>query len=263
MPKHRDLIEEIERDALDDSVPVATALRKCVVLGGRSGSERLRDWATRELEGYFGQDTLPDYRVIHAPLLIDGISGSYQITRQQLAPSALPDFARDHISDEVELRDGIGGIEALLKHAEIKLQPPRASDLARLMNAENDNPYQHIEAIYWGVSHAAVHGVLDQVRTALTKLVAEIRANTPAGQEVPSADAANQAVNVVVTGKRSTVNVTAAQASGTESKANADSSSTHRPATESGFWTRGRKIGAFIVGTATVVAAAVGVIQLL
>ena len=42
----KDLIAEIEGDALDDHVPVATALRKCVVLGGRSGSEELRDWAT-------------------------------------------------------------------------------------------------------------------------------------------------------------------------------------------------------------------------
>jgi hypothetical protein len=33
------LIEEIERDALDESVPLAAALRKCVVLGGKSGSE--------------------------------------------------------------------------------------------------------------------------------------------------------------------------------------------------------------------------------
>lgn len=46
------LIAEIERDALNERVAVATALRKCIVLGGKSGSEALRDWASRELKGY-------------------------------------------------------------------------------------------------------------------------------------------------------------------------------------------------------------------
>lgn len=46
------LLDQIERDVLDENVSVATALRKCVALGGRSGSAALRDWATRELEGY-------------------------------------------------------------------------------------------------------------------------------------------------------------------------------------------------------------------
>jgi hypothetical protein len=155
----RDLLGEIERDALDDSVPVATALRKCVVLGGRSGSESLRDWATRELEGYHGaEEELPDYRVTRAPLRIDGISGNYKVTRQQFPPSALPDFARERISEELELRDGVGAIEALLGRSDIKLMPPGASDLVRLMNAENASPYSHIESLYWDVSDAAVHG---------------------------------------------------------------------------------------------------------
>lgn len=66
------LLDEIEQDAVNDSVPVATALRKCVALGGRSGSEALRDWATRELEGYYGDVELPRYRVIPAQIQIDG-----------------------------------------------------------------------------------------------------------------------------------------------------------------------------------------------
>jgi hypothetical protein len=66
----------------DDDVPIATALRKCVVLGGRSGSEELRDWATRGLQGYYGQDDLPEYRVITAPLTVDGFAGNVHVQRQ-------------------------------------------------------------------------------------------------------------------------------------------------------------------------------------
>jgi hypothetical protein len=254
------LIAQIESDALDESVPIATALRKCVVLGGKSGSAELRDWATRELKGYGPDDDLPDYRVVAAPLLIDAISGNFQIKRQQFPPSGLPDFAREHIKEEVKLRDGIGGIEALLDQAEIKLMPTMASDLARYMNAENGDPFQTIMSIYWGVSHAAIKGVLDQVRTALTQLVAELRAAMPGGQDVPSPEAANQAVHVVVTGRRARVNMTTAQASG--ETATASNTSNAAPPEETGWWTHTRKVWAFAVGTATIVAAVAAVIAL-
>ena len=213
------LLAQIESGALDEGVPVAAALRKCVVLGGKSGSERLRDWATRELQGYYGEEELPDYRIVAAPLQVDGISGNYQVTGQQFPPSGLPEFAREHISEQVRLRDGVGGLEALARQSEIKLMPPMASDLARVMNGENANPYQHINSIYWNVSPSALHGVLDHIRTALAQLVGELRANMDDNEEIPSTEAANQAVSVVVTGKRSQVKVTSAQARGDKASA--------------------------------------------
>jgi hypothetical protein len=256
----QDLIAQIEQDALDDAVPVATALRKCVILGGRSGSEELRDWATRELKGYGREDELPDYRVIQAPLMVDAVSGNVQITHQQYPPSAIPEFAQEYISEKVELQYGAGSIEEFARQPQVRLQPPGASDLVRIINGESGRPYQYIVSLYWSVAPAALRGVLDQIRTALTQLVAELRA-TMAGQEgVPSAEAADHAVQVIVTGKRSRVNVTAAQASGTGTTATATSET--KPA-DSGFWTRWRKIGAFIVGSATVAAAVIALIQFL
>jgi hypothetical protein len=215
------LISQIENDALDEGVSVATALRKCIVLGGKSGSEQLRDWATRELQGYHGRDDLPAYRIIAAPLTVDGIAGNYQVKGQQFPPSGLPEFAREHLSEKVELRDGVGSIEALSQQVDIKLQPAMASDIARVMNAESHNPYQQIISLYWSVSPTAIRGVLDQIRTALTQLVAELRANMPNDDDVPTAETANQAVSVVVTGERSSVHVTTAQASGPDATATA------------------------------------------
>lgn len=49
MPAQRpSLLAEVERDLLDGK-PLADLLRKCVILGGRSGSHELRDWASKEL----------------------------------------------------------------------------------------------------------------------------------------------------------------------------------------------------------------------
>lgn len=256
------LIEQIERDALDDKVPVATALRKCIVLGGKSGSENLRDWATRELQGYHGveQDRLPDYRIIAAPLMMDAVKVNAQITGQQFSPSVLPEGVRDHIKEEVPLREGVGQIEALLKQSQIKLSPSGASDIVRLMNHEVGDPSQQIVSIYWSVAHSAVEGALDQVRTSLTQLVAELRANMPAGDELPSPEAANNAVTLVMTGKRARANITSAQASG----GGTTSTATSQPQQEdSGFWTRSRRVIATVAGVAGVVSAVIAVITFL
>lgn len=247
----RSLIDEIERDALAEQVAISTVLRKCLALGGQTGSQALRDWATRELNGYGPDDDLPEYRVIHAPLRLDGIAGNYQVRGQAVPPSSLPEVVREYVSERLELRQGVGEIAALTKQVDIKLMPSGGGDIARLMNAESSNPHQHVDSVYWAVAHPAMEGALDRIRTSLTVLVAELRATSERTDETPTAEAVNQAVHVVVTGKRSKVNVTTAQAQG-------GAASTAPPpddAGESGFWTTGRRIGAFLVGFAGVAGA--------
>lgn len=257
------LITQIEHEALDDSASLAGALRKCVILGGKSGSEQLRDWATRELQGYYGQDELPQYRVVPAQIAIDGASYNGIVKGQPVARSSLPDFVQEKIRDEVELRDGAGAIEALVHRAEaageaIKLSLPMGGDIARIMNADLQG--SQIMSIYWSLAPVAVRGVLDQIRTALTLLVAELRANMPSGDDVPSAAAANQAVQVVVTGKRNKINVHTTQAEGAGSTATLAVPESQE--VETPFWTRSRRIGAFAVGVATIVGAVAAVIAI-
>lgn len=251
------LLEEIKRDALDESVPLATALRKCLILGGESGSVELRDWATQELKGYANREDLPEYRKVPAPLLVDGITFNAKVTRQPFASQTLPEFAREEIQEEVPLTEGVGNIEALLGQAQINLMPPGASLLVKYMNENPDAPYgQTIMSLYWGVSHAAIRGVLDQIRTALVQLVAELSAQTSPG-DLPSAEAVDQAVHVMVTGKRSTVNVNTAQATGAGSVATTTQTSA---ATKGDPWWK--RYWKFAVGAAGIVAAVAAVIQI-
>ena len=49
-----------------------------------------------------------------------------------------------------------------------------------MMNYESGNdPYNRVTAVYWSVSQVTLEGVLDQVRTTLVGLVAEMRAAIP------------------------------------------------------------------------------------
>lgn len=253
-----DLLTQIEQDLLSER-SLADALRKCIILGGRSGSHDLRDWAAQELRGYRAEGaTLPPYRRVPAAICLDAIVGNYHQTAQPISPRALPDFTHDTIREEVGFPQGVGEIEALIRNAHVNNKPslkfslPMSNDLARVMDAQNDNPYQRITALYWEVSIGVAEGIVDQIRTTLAELVSEMRAGTPRMAD-PSADVATQAVNVVVHGEGATVNVSPVHAEGSASVA------VPHPDHESG-WTA-RKVAAVIVGVATVGALPVGIFQ--
>ena len=180
--KSPDPLAEIQRRARDESMAVTYALRECLDLGGLTGSADLREWASRELHGYLGhEDELPPYRRIRAPLLMDGISGNYKVTGASVSWIDLPDFARDDVSEEITLTQGVREIEGMISLADsrngfLDMSPQSAPDLARFMTHELRDPSRHIERIYWTVSSSSLRGVVDSVRTTLIELAAEMRA---------------------------------------------------------------------------------------
>ncbi|MFJ4839304.1 hypothetical protein [Streptomyces sp. NPDC088746] len=133
----------------------AGTLRKCVILGGHANSAALRNWAQRELRGYNGVDLadVPPYCMVVASVRIDAMVANGIITGQQISPGALPDFARDLITNELPLRMGVGELEAAARRVSeadmpLKLSLPGAADLVRYMNHDIGNPRQQITELY-------------------------------------------------------------------------------------------------------------------
>ena len=218
--KREGLLGQIEAGVLDDAVPLSSLLQKCIVLGGQAGSERMRDWARRELNGYAGAETVPDYRHIPAVLMavITNRAGYNGIT-QRIHASVFPDQIRDMILDKVNLEDailggGIGELEALAGRDTDahRLSPHWASFIADTLNEFNMAPNSRVAAVYWAVSNASIRGLLVRVRTALAELVVELIVLTPQDQEVPDKLAADQATQFVITGDRPTINYSSQKA---------------------------------------------------
>lgn len=232
---------------------MTSLLQKCVVLGSRANSEKLSDWARKELRGYTPSDgDLPEYRRVRALIALDAALGfGGQVKNQQISSWDLPEFARDTITEEVRLYDGIGDLEQLAESVEdyLKFALPGSGDLIKYMNAQMNDPYRAITRLYWVVSRSAIRGVVEQVRTSLAELVGELRALMPDDVKDPSKDAADQAVMFVVSGKRNRVTVVSSQSSsGVESRAEARGA---EPESET-WWQRWRKRG-LIIGAATVI----------
>jgi hypothetical protein len=213
------LLGQIRRDALDDRVPLTTTLRKCIDLGAQARNDELRDWASQELDGYRNSE-VPAYRVIHVPLLIDGLTFGGLMRGQRISSMDLPDFARDVITEEMPLAHGVGDLQAQVRNAKaagrtsIKMSPHGAAELVTLWNQEQQRTGGGtIMDLYWDVSVGRIEGVLEHIRTTLVRLVAEMRATMPADASEPSPEQAASAVNYVLKGgKRSTFNVNTAVA---------------------------------------------------
>jgi AbiTii len=235
------LLAQIGRDALDDGVPLTTTLRLCIALGAQARNDDLRDWASKELDGYRDGD-VPEYRTIHVPLVIDGVTTTHQIRGQQISSMDLPEFARDVITEELPLAHGVGDLQALVRNAKaagqtaVKMAHPGAAELVKLWNYEQQKSGGGtIMALYWDVNIARIEGVLDHIRTTLVRLVSEMRATMSDDATVPSPEQAASAVNVVLNaGKRIQFNINTALAD------NGSSAyvSTPPAAHEEGGWTK-------------------------
>ncbi|MBA2312951.1 MAG: hypothetical protein H0V97_09165 [Actinobacteria bacterium] len=256
------LIEQVEEDALDSKRSVADALRKCIALGGRAGSEELRAWASRELQGYDKQEDVPEYRIIAAPIVIDGMTGNALVERQQISTHDLPDVAQNaDISETLPLMSGIGELEELARRAREKdegvmLGLPGGATLAKLMTHEMGDPYRAVQRVYWNASPTAVFGVVDRVRTKLVELVAQIRSDTGSAADPPG-DAVQNAVNVVIHEKKSRVTVNTAQSSGS-----GQATVSPPPEISPPWWRTTKAIWAFVVGAAGIAAAVFAYLQL-
>jgi len=209
------LLKEIESGVLDQKTPVAALLRKVVILGGQAGSEEMRDWASRELDGYGPEDELPQYRRLNAPLCVDMINMRGKSTGQMITPMHLPKMVRDDITNDVNLTTRISEIEEHARQQQpaktLKTYPPGVEYAITLMNSDGHQNGQVID-FYWALTPAVFGGVVDAVRTTLTKMVGELRATTPDDADIPSEIATN-AMTFAVTGKRNKINFAAAQGS--------------------------------------------------
>lgn len=245
---------QIERDLLGEK-PLDSILRKLILLGGNAGSPELRAWASLELRGYGKDDELPSYRKITAPLQIDGTVPGGIVRHETIGSMDIPDFARDDVNESVPLRMGVREIHSMVnQHSSdriVKLQPAGAPDLVSYMNGTRQMN-GHITSLYWSVSTIALEGVLDQIRTRLAELIAELRSGTPHGQALPTPAQAANAVNLVINGRGNRVSIAQATDGGSITSPEEDST---------GFWTTARVVGAGIVGLATVVATGLALLQ--
>jgi hypothetical protein len=264
MTDRRDgLLAEIVAGVHDDTVSLASLLQKCVLLGRRTGSEKLREWARQELHGYDGKVMPPEYRRHRAQLKAwvtneGGFNGMYQpLPASDLADSLGHDIAWE----TVPLHQGVGELEEIAGGESdfIRLTPSWEDGVVEYLNNINRGRNTRIVHVFWEVARVSIRGMLVRIRTVLAELVAELEFATPEEQPIPDKAATDQAVQLTVTGSNNVLNVSSQHATG--GGTNTAAAAPPLPAEPGSWWARLRKRGA-VVAFATIASCIVGIASL-
>lgn len=113
-----DIIESIQQDILRPEVGLNTILLKAKLLAYYLKNNRFKEWVKYELDGYSDPDIVPDYRIIHTPLLAYISNGSNGCKNLPISLYKTPDWFRE-TADKIHFSPGIKTVEeyAVSKHS--------------------------------------------------------------------------------------------------------------------------------------------------
>lgn len=189
------LLTSLRNHMLDESEPLAGLLRKCLMLGAETGSDFLRQWARKELNGYSADDELPSYRMLPLPpLAADTMSGNRWATNVTYSVLQLPAKAREFVGDEFPLYQPVEELEQVATQKSLSFANNGLTYAQQLWNQEL-GPFQEVVNLRFVASGSMFAGVLGQIRTQLVDLIADLTATTPL-EELPRKEAVDAAVSM-------------------------------------------------------------------
>ena len=152
------LVEELQRDVLNSSVPVSDLLRKAYAVSKKLDLTEFEKWVSLEMNGYPDASELPDYRRVSGELRANNAVLGKWIPCQFMAPEDQEAFSTFPFAQAIgELEGMIGGIE----HGPIIFDPsPSAkSKLIETMEVPMD------PGVF--IDKSQIHAILDRVRNMI------------------------------------------------------------------------------------------------
>lgn len=177
------LLAEIQQDALDDGTPVATLLRKVMVLASNLDSEVLEDWVRHELNGYPKNGDVPKYRAISINFKASGADVIRQYQRMPIAQLVVEDAAKNPDISTFRCRQAIGTISPEdLKKSDGTLRVNFDNYLPLIQNQLEDGV---VLFAFWGeIPSSQVYGILDAVRSRVLDFALSLKKKYPEAAEV-------------------------------------------------------------------------------
>lgn len=173
------LLTEIQNDALSDSTPVATLLRKVMVLAANLDSEVLEDWVKHELHGYGGDVDVPNYRSFIMNFKINGQDRRWKMTAQAVPQILVNQIVKDDNFHVFECRQPIGTINL----DEIKVSEGRFSinldNYILLLQGKLYDPSVSLTRFWGEISASQVLGIIDAVRSRVLDFVLKLKRTYP------------------------------------------------------------------------------------
>lgn len=180
-------LTKIIEEATNDTVSLASILRKCLVVAHQLQNENLEKWVLSELNGYPGKNGLPDYRVfqIHAVGFFIGPLGS-MLHDQPLPASRLEERHRDW-GRKTYMMQPIATYEVLVKSNPTgKLEAPWPAEIVAYYQTRflKDKDFV-LNRAHQELSMHNLAGMIDSVRTKLLQFALALQKETGGTDPTP------------------------------------------------------------------------------
>ena len=133
------------------------------------GHKELVEWVNNELNGYPDDDSLPEYRILPAQVLVNASNMAYQVTSHPIPLGHLTKEQREPL-EHARMNESLAVLEKLVEKPGGHLQASIPMEANGLLGQGLANGYQ-IQRAWSEIGHASVAQIFVQVRSRLLDFV--------------------------------------------------------------------------------------------
>lgn len=163
------LLNEIIEALSSQTGSLTDALLKTKVLLHKIGHQELVEWVNNELNGYPNDDTLPEYRILPAQVLVNASNSAYRVTSHPVPLGHLTKDQRETL-ETAKMNQSLAVLEKLVEKPDGHLQAAIPMELNGLLGKGLANGYQ-IQRAWCDIGQASVAQIFVQVRSRLLDFV--------------------------------------------------------------------------------------------
>lgn len=173
----KSIVLELQQDAINSEVSIATLLRRAVTVAKKLDIHELQDWLHNELDGYFNGQPIPSYRVVYGEV---NALNPYRGWEPVL-------FTNSKFADKIRKRE-VGqpsiDLENLLRESPTSdhLQMPFEPETEALLMKSINTPFP--TRISFFVGRAQLHGILEAVRNTILNWSLELEKDGILGENM-------------------------------------------------------------------------------
>ncbi len=171
------LIDEIIDILSSENGKLSEALVKTKVLLHQIGHKELVSWVNNELNGYPDKNTVPEYRVFPAQVLVNATNMAYQVTSQPIPLGHLEKEQREML-ETARMDQSLAVLEQFAENENNLLRADLPVESYGILGKGLQKSY-HIQRAWTEIGTSCVIQILTQVRSRLLDFLLELRDQFP------------------------------------------------------------------------------------
>ena len=167
------LLEEIIETLSSKDGSLTNALLKTKVFLHKIGHKELTEWVNKELNGYTQDDTIPEYRIFPAKVLVNAANIAYQVNSHPIPLGHLDEELKNSFTT-MKISQSLATLEAMASGDGDKLTTPIVMEANGILGKGLERSYQ-IQQAWKETPKANLAQIFIQVKSRLLDFMLELK----------------------------------------------------------------------------------------